>query len=71
MHEAILSQSSVSANKLAVPEPRVGKMRIDKMLRNHGFYFDAEHTESEAPAEIWINRKAGLGVRLEWFRLKR
>lgn len=41
------------------------------MLRSCGFEFDSEHTESEAPAEIWINRKAGLGVRLAWFRLGR
>jgi hypothetical protein len=46
-------------------------MRIDKNLTKQGFALDAERTELEAPAEIWINKKAGLGVRLEWFRLWR
>ena len=46
-------------------------MKIDKNLKKQGFALDAESTESEAPAEIWINEKAGLGVRLEWFRLGR
>ena len=46
-------------------------MRIDKELTSRGFEFGAELTRREAPAEIWINKKDGLGVRLEWFRLGR
>ena len=46
-------------------------MVIDKILRSCGFEFNFEHTESEAPAEIWINERAGFGVRLEWFKLRR
>jgi len=46
-------------------------MRIDKQLKKKGFDLNHELTESEAPAEIWINEKVGFGVRLEWFRLGR
>ena len=42
-------------------------MGIDKELEKQGY----EHDDREAPAEIWINKRAGLGVRLEWFRLGR
>ena len=45
-------------------------MVVDKELRRRGYEFDDEDTERNAPVEIWINRKAGLGVRLEWFRLR-
>jgi hypothetical protein len=41
-------------------------MAIDKELRKEGFEYD----DNQGPAEIWINKKAGLGVRLEWFRLE-
>jgi len=54
-----------------VPEPSVLEMKFDKNLKKQGFALNTERTESEAPAEIWINEKAGLGVRLEWFRLRR
>lgn len=46
-------------------------MGIDGELRKQGYEFDCERSERESPAEIWINRKAGLGVCLEWFRLGR
>jgi hypothetical protein len=46
-------------------------MGIDKMLRSCGFEFNFERTETEAPAEMWINEGAGFGVRLEWFKLRR
>jgi hypothetical protein len=42
-------------------------MGIDKELENQGYEYD----DREVPAEIWINKKAGFGFRLEWFRLKR
>jgi len=42
-------------------------MAIDKELEKQGY----KHSDSEAPAEIWINKKAGFGCRLEWFRLGR
>ncbi len=42
-------------------------MGIDTEFERQGF----EHSDCEAPAEIWINEKAGLGVRLEWFWLGR
>jgi len=46
-------------------------MGIDKELRDQGYEFDYERSERESPAEIWINRKVGLGIRLKWFRLGR
>lgn len=42
-------------------------MGIDTELERQGY----KHNDSDAPAEIWINKKFGLGVRLEWFRLRR
>jgi len=53
----------------AVPELKAGvyKMGIDRELEREGY----EYSDSEAPAEIWISKKAGFGVRLEWFRLER
>lgn len=45
-------------------------MAIDKELRNQGYEFDVEYSENEATAEIWINKKDGLGIRLEWFKLE-
>lgn len=45
-------------------------MGIDTMLREQGYEFDNEYSDREARAEIWINRKLGMGVRLEWFRLE-
>ena len=42
-------------------------MGIDKELEQQGY----ERRDTEAPAEIWINKKVGFGFRLEWFRLER
>ena len=46
-------------------------MGLDEELKRQGYEFDDERTEREAPVEIWINKKVGLGVRLEWLRLWR
>ena len=45
-------------------------MGIDTELERQGYEFNSEYSDREATAEIWINKKAGLGVRLEWFRLE-
>ena len=45
-------------------------MGINKALHIYGYEFDEEYTDSEAPAEIWINKKIGMGLRIEWFMLK-
>jgi hypothetical protein len=42
-------------------------MGIDKEFTNQGY----ERSDSEAPAELWINKKAGFGFHLHWFWLKR
>ncbi len=44
-------------------------MGIDTELRRQGYEFDIEYSDREAPAEIWINKEAGMGFRLEWFKL--
>lgn len=44
-------------------------MGIDTELRKQGYEFDNEHSDREAPAEIWINKKLGMGFRIEWFML--
>ena len=45
-------------------------MGVNKALQKNGYEFDEKDSDSEAPAEIWINRKLSMGVRLEWFRLE-
>jgi hypothetical protein len=45
-------------------------MGIDRELQRQGYKFDHDRSEQESPAEIWVNRKAGLGIHLEWFRLR-
>ncbi len=45
-------------------------MGIAKALQNQGYEFDEECTDREGNAEIWINRKGGMGMRIEWFMLK-
>ena len=46
-------------------------MAIDKALQSQGYEFDIEYSDREAPAEIWINKEAGMGFRIEWFMLER
>ena len=46
-------------------------MGLDELLQSQGYEFDDEWSELEAPAEVWVNTKAGLGIRLLWFRLRR
>ena len=41
-------------------------MGIDDELERLGY----QYYDSEAPVEIWINRKTGFGVRLKWFRIE-
>lgn len=45
----------------------VDKVTIYDELRKMGYEFDNEYSNSEERTEVWINRKAGLAVRLEWF----
>jgi hypothetical protein len=44
-------------------------MGMAELLRGEGYELDDEQSDLAAPTEVWINREAGLGVRLEWFRL--
>jgi hypothetical protein len=45
-------------------------MGMAKLLQGEGYELDDEQSDLAAPAEVWSNRKVGLGVRLEWFRLE-
>ena len=45
-------------------------MGIDTELQKQGYEFDIEYSDREAPAEIWINKKAGMVFRIEWFKLE-
>lgn len=45
-------------------------MGIDKPLQRQGYEFDNEYSDREAPTEIWINKKVGMGFRIEWFMLE-
>jgi hypothetical protein len=44
-------------------------MSIYKELKQLGYEFDHEYGDSEERTEVWVNRKAGMGLRLEWFGL--
>ena len=46
-------------------------MGIDRALQKHGYEFDEEYSDSNAPAEIWINEEIGWGIRIEWFMLEK
>jgi hypothetical protein len=44
-------------------------MSIYDELKKLGYRFEPEYGCSEDKAEVWINKKAQMGVRIEWFRL--
>ena len=46
-------------------------MGIDRALQKHGYEFEEEYSDSNAPAEIWINEEIGWGIRIEWFMLEK
>ena len=45
------------------------KMSIQDELEKLGYEFDHEYGDSEERREVWVNRGAGMGVAIEWFRL--
>lgn len=44
-------------------------MSIQEKLKKLGYEFDHEYGDSEERREVWVNRGAGMGVAIEWFRL--
>jgi hypothetical protein len=44
-------------------------MGIGEELRKMGYQFEYETGDSEDRKEVWINKTAGMAVRIEWFRL--
>ena len=46
-------------------------MGIDRILQENGYEFDEGYSDSNAPAEIWINKEIGWGIRIEWFMLEK
>ena len=44
-------------------------MRIHDEFKKMGYQFEYDHGDSEDRTEVWINKKAGMAVRIEWFRL--
>lgn len=44
-------------------------MGIDEELQKQGYQFEYEHGDSEDRTQVWINKKAGMAVRIEWFRM--
>ena len=59
-----------SNNERCLKASEVKKMGIANALQNQGYEFDEECTDREGNAEIWINRKISMGMRIEWFWLK-
>jgi hypothetical protein len=44
-------------------------MSIYTELAHMGYEFDHEFGDTEERTEVWVNRKAGIGIMLEWFRM--
>jgi len=44
-------------------------MGIQDELVRMGYTFEYERGDSEERAEVWVNKAAGMAVRIEWFRL--
>ena len=44
-------------------------MSIYDELQKLGYAFDHEYGDSEERMEVWVNRKAGTGVMIEWFNM--
>ena len=47
----------------------VRKMTIADELRRLGYTFQYDHGDSEERTEVWVNKKAGMAVRIEWMRV--
>ncbi len=45
-------------------------MTIADELRSLGYKFEYEHGDSEERTEVWVNKKAGMAVRIEWMRVE-
>jgi len=44
-------------------------MEIRQVLTQQGYELDNEEQTGEGRMEVWINRRTGRGVLVEWFRL--
>jgi len=44
-------------------------MSIGDELRNQGYRLEYEYGDSEERTEVWVNKKAGMAVRIEWMRV--
>jgi hypothetical protein len=45
-------------------------MGIHEELERLGFELQEELGSSEDRTEVWISRRSGMGVSIEWFRLR-
>jgi hypothetical protein len=55
----------------ATPQNAAGRVSsgIAGELEKLGYEFDHEYGDAEERMEVWVNREAGMGIMLEWFRL--
>ncbi len=44
-------------------------MGIYEELAKQGYEFDNEYGCSEDRAEVWVNKKAKMAVRIEWMKI--
>jgi hypothetical protein len=44
-------------------------MGIHDELKKMGYQFEYARGDSADRTEVWTNKKAGMAVRIEWFRL--
>jgi len=68
---AIQDQTPVEQNREEIERAvdDVKRVGIHDELTKMGFEFDHGHGSSEDRCEVWVNRKTGRGLMIEWFAL--
>ena len=46
-------------------------MSIEKTLERQGYELEYECTELGDRKQVWLNKKIGMAVRVEWFRMEK
>ena len=44
-------------------------MGIHEELRKQGYEFEYERHEGGDRTEVWVNKKAGMAIRIEWLKM--
>ena len=46
-------------------------MTVEETLRSQGYELEYECTDLGDRKQVWINKKAGMAVRVEWFKMEK